>query len=163
MFPITLKAAKITAVIVILISFSAVAGRLFAMLDIPGQLVNAITAMNIPKVSFFLLLNVMLLIVGMFMETNTSILILTPLLLPVVTQVYGMDPIHFGAMLLVNLQIGMLTPPFAGNLFVATKVANIQFNKIVRPVISYILVMLPVLAITTMFPKFSTFLVNLLK
>jgi len=96
------------------------------------------------------------------METNTSILILTPMLLPM-AKYYGMNPLHFGAMLLLNLQIGMLTPPFAANLFVACKVANVSFNKIVPPLLVYLAATIPVLIITTLWPEFSLFFVNLKK
>ena len=70
-----------------------------------------------------MLVNLALLVVGMFMETNTSILLLTPILVPV-AKAYGIDPIHFGAILLLNLEIGMITPPFAVNVFVACKLGN---------------------------------------
>jgi len=157
----TIKAAKSTASIVLLIGTASVAGRLFTIAGVPSQLVSVITASQMSKTFFLIIMNLMLIIVGMFMETNTAILILTPLLLPVAIS-YGMDPIHFGAIILLNLQIGMLTPPFAANLFVATKVANVPFNKIVPPILVYIVAMLPVLAIVVFFPQFSMFLVNLL-
>jgi C4-dicarboxylate transporter DctM subunit len=94
------------------------------------------------------------------METNTSILILTPLLLPM-ADYYHIGPIHFGAMMLLNLQLGMLTPPFAANIFVACKVANVPFNKIIPPLVYYWLVIIPVLIIVTFVPQFSTIIIRL--
>jgi len=157
---ITFQGVKNNAAIVILIAFASVAGRLFTIIGLPDQLVNLMADMEISKTAMLIIINLLLIVVGMFMETNTAILILTPLLLPIV-QFYGMSPIHFGAMLLLNLQMGMLTPPFAANIFVACKVAKVSFNKIVPPIISYLLMIIPVLIITTFVPEFSLFIVNL--
>ena len=160
LFEVTLSSAKTSAAIVILIAFSAVAGRMFTMVNMPTYLVNLIVGSNIGKVEFLIIMNLILLAVGMFMETNTSILILVPLVLPIAKS-YGIDPVHFGSIMLMNLQIGMLSPPFAANLFVACKVAKCDFNKIIRPISVYILVSIPVLILVTFVPQVSLFLVNL--
>lgn len=159
LFDVILSSAKTSAAIVILIAFSAVAGRMFTMVNLPTYLVNLIMGANIGKVGFLLIINLILLVVGMFMETNTAILILVPLVLPIAKS-YGIDSIHFGSMMLMNLQIGMLSPPFAANLFVACKVAKCDFNKILRPISVYILVAMPVLLLITFMPEVSLFLVN---
>lgn len=160
-FAITFQGAKNSASIVILIAFASVAGRFFTLIGLPNQLVNLIAEADISKTTMLILINLILIVMGMFMETNTSILILTPLLLPII-NFYEINPIHFGAVLLLNLQMGMLTPPFAGNLFVACKVAKVSFNKIVPPILSYIAVIIPVLILTTFVPEFSLLLVNLM-
>ena len=160
LFSVTLSSAKTSAAIVILIAFSAVAGRMFTMVNLPTYLVELIMGAHIGKVAFLIIMNLILLIVGMFMVTNTAILVLVPLVLPLAKS-YNIDPIHFGAMMLMNLQIGMLTPPFAANLFVACKVAKCDFNKILRPVGCYILVAIPVLILVTFVPQISLCLVDL--
>jgi C4-dicarboxylate transporter DctM subunit len=160
LFDITLTGAKNTAAIIILISFASVAGRLFTITSLPKILVNVIAGLNMSKITILLLINGILIIVGMFMETNTSILILTPLLLPM-AEYYHLSPLHFGAMMLLNLQLGMLTPPFAANIFVACKVANVPFNKIISPLIWYWIVIIPVLFVVTFVPQFSTIIIQL--
>jgi len=162
LYDIILKSAKSSAAIVILIAFASVAGRFFTLINLPKMLVDFMGTLNLTPIGFLIVVNVLLIIVGMFMETNTAILILTPLLLPIAKS-FGINPIHFGAIMLFNLQLGMLTPPFAGNIFVVCKVADVSFDKVIRPIIPYILVALPVLVITTYFPNFSLFFVNLFR
>jgi C4-dicarboxylate transporter DctM subunit len=111
---------------------------------------------------FLVLVNLALLVVGMFMETNTSILLLTPILVPV-AKAYGIDPIHFGAILLLNLEIGMITPPFAVNVFVACKLGNSTMDRILKHNILFCLICLPVLVVTTFMPSLSMYFVNLFK
>jgi len=100
------------------------------------------------------------LIVGMFMETNTSILLLAPILVPA-AKAYGISPIHFGAVMLLNLEVGMITPPFACNIFVACRLGQLSMDKILRHVMGFIAVCIPVLFLTTYVPSISMVIVNL--
>ncbi len=94
-------------------------------------------------------------------KTNTGILLFCPILFPI-AQAYGIDLVHFGAMLLLNLEIGLITPPFAANLFVACKMTKLSIDEILKDLIPFFLVCVPVLLITTFWEPFSLFIPNLL-
>jgi len=155
------KTAVSSASICIIIAFASVAGRMIVSLHIPDNLTAFITSYTTSPIVFLLLVNVLLLILGTFMETNTSILITAPILVPVAKS-FGIDPIHFGAILLLNLEIGMITPPFAANLFVGCRIGNISMDKVIRPLLPFFIVLIPVLLIITYVPWVSLFLVKLL-
>ncbi len=97
----------------------------------------------------------------MFLETNSGILLFAPILIPM-AEAYGVDPLHFGAILLLNLEIGLLTPPFAGNLFVGCKMTRTTIDEVLKPMLVFYTCCLPVLIITTFWPDFSTWLPHLL-
>jgi len=158
----TRDTAVSSASICIIIAFASIAGRMIVALRIPTELTAFLTAYTTSPVIFFLLINILLLILGTFMETNTSILITAPILVPV-AQSYGINPIHLGAVLLLNLEIGMITPPFAANLFVGCRIGNCSMDQVLKPLGLFFIVLLPVLAIITYIPSLSLFLVNLLK
>ncbi|NPV91133.1 MAG: TRAP transporter large permease [Firmicutes bacterium] len=159
---VTKKSAVTSAAICLLIGFASVPSTMFTY----GQGAEAITkwlfGITESPIIFLLLVNAMLLIVGMFMETNTSILLLAPILVPA-ARAYGVDPVHFGAIMLLNLEIGMITPPFACNLFVGCRLAGISMDKIVRPILGFIFVCLPILLAITYIPALSLAVVNLFK
>ena len=113
------------------------------------------------QIVFLLLINGVLILVGMFMETNTSILLLAPILAPAAVA-YGVHPIHFAAIMLLNLEIGMITPPFACNIFVACRIANLSMDKILKPILGLIAVCIPTLLITTYVPQVSLFFIKLM-
>jgi len=158
---LTRDTAVSSASIAIIIAFASVAGRMIVSLQIPSELTNFITAYTTSPIVFLFFVNIILLILGTFMETNTSILITAPILVPV-AQSFGVNPIHFGAVLLLNLEIGMITPPFAGNLFVGCRIGNISMDKLLRPLGLFFMVLIPILLIITYVPSISLFLVNLL-
>jgi C4-dicarboxylate transporter, DctM subunit len=156
---ITKKSAITSAAICLLIAFASIPNAMF----IYGQSATAVTNMlfgltDSPTV-FLLLVNCMLLIVGMFMETNTSILLLAPILAPT-AKAYGVDPIHFGAIMLLNLEIGMITPPFAVNLFVGCRLGQISLDRVLKPILGFIAVCIPVLLLTTYVPAISLWMVK---
>jgi C4-dicarboxylate transporter, DctM subunit len=95
----------------------------------------------------------------MFMETNTSILLLAPILAPA-AKAYRVDPIHFGAIMLLNLEIGMITPPFAVNIFVGCRLGQISMDRALKPVLGFIAVCIPVLLMTTYIPAISLWMVK---
>jgi len=125
------------------------------------MIAESIVAMSSSKVVVFLLVNALLLIVGAFMETLAVVIILAPILLPVVTA-YGMSPVHFGIIMVINLAIGFVTPPLGANLFVACQVADISFERISRSIVPLIIVMVVALIIITFVPQISMFLPNLI-
>jgi len=149
-----------TAVIGLLNAFSAVAGKVMTLAGISNFLSNLITENISSRVGFLLMINVIFLFMGTFMDINATILIMTPLLLPV-AQTYGIDPIHFGAIMLVNMCVGFLTPPFAVGIFVSTKIAHSTFGDTVREAVPFIGVGLIAIVITTFCPEYINFFVNL--
>lgn len=157
----TRKSAMSSLTIALLICTATIIGRMVAL----GGVTKTITAfmMNVTdsKVVFLLICNVLLILVGMFLETNTGILLFCPILCPI-AQAYGIDLVHFGAMLLLNLEIGLITPPFAANLFVACKMSKLSLDEILKDLIPFFLVCLPVLLLTTFWEPFALFIPNLL-
>ena len=108
------------------------------------------------------MLNIIILILGMFIDGIPIVLAIVPLLLPLVSEM-GLDPVHIGAMILVNVLFGQMTPPFAINIFMASKIANVPFHELLRPVSQFLLfVALPVLLLTTYIPQISLWLPNLI-
>ncbi|MEO7640976.1 MAG: TRAP transporter large permease subunit, partial [Ramlibacter sp.] len=103
---------------------------------------------------FLLGINAALFFIGMFIETSAAILVLAPILVPVAVH-FGIDPIHFGLVMVVNLALGMITPPFGVNLFAACTVARISLDQIVRHLIPFVLVILACLLVITYVPALS--------
>jgi C4-dicarboxylate transporter DctM subunit len=110
---------------------------------------------------FLLLVNLMLILVGMFMEGISAILIMVPVLLPVAVS-FGIDPLHFGVIVILNLSIGMITPPYGITLYVASSVANRSVLQVSRKIGMPFLLMVAVLLLATLLPEIVTFLPDLL-
>ncbi|MDR3790024.1 MAG: TRAP transporter large permease subunit, partial [Dorea sp.] len=107
-----------------------------------------------------LLINVLLLIVGCFMDTTPAMMVLAPILLPIAVQ-FGVDPIHFGIVMVVNLAIGFITPPLGINLFVASRVGRSDLETVCSGIIKFILVMVVDLLLITFIPAISMTLPNI--
>lgn len=152
--------AVTSSTIAMLNTFATVAGVMITYTRIPAILTEAMFSITHSKVVFLLILNLMLIIVGMFMETNSSILLLGPILIPIATS-FGVDPIHFAGIMLLNLEIGMITPPFAANLFVGCRVGKLNMEDVLPKMIPFFVACLVVLIITTYVPAVATFLPNL--
>ena len=120
--------------------------------DVPGTVARAILSFSENKIVILMLINVLLLIVGTFMEALAAIVILVPILLPIVTGV-GVSPLHFGVIIVVNLAIGFITPPVGVNLFVASGVAKAKLENIAAKALPMIGLMLIVLLICTYIPE----------
>jgi C4-dicarboxylate transporter DctM subunit len=127
---------------------------------IPQQIVAEINALQLPAWALLLSINVVLLVMGSFLEPPAAILILTPLLLPIV-QAVGVSPIHFGIIMAVNLSIGMYTPPFGLNLFASQAVFDTPLGKIYVGVLPFVLINFATLMIITYVPSISMVLVDL--
>lgn len=157
---LTKKSAVTSAGICLLIAFAGVATKMFTFAGAGDALSQFLLGITDSPAMFLLIVNCVLIVVGMFMETNTSILLLGPILVPA-AKAFGIDPIHFGAVMLLNLEIGMITPPFACNLFVACRIANMTMDKLLRPILGFIACCIPVLLVTTYFPATVMWLVNM--
>ena len=143
-----------------MVMFIVASGILFSFVltaeRIPGQVSEALLASDLTPVMFLILVNVLLLVVGMFMETSSAILILAPVLLPVAMEL-GVDPIHFGIIMVLNLEIGMMTPPLGLNLFVASGLTGMNILRVAKAALPSVGVLLIALVIVTFVPQLSTF------
>ena len=125
LWEISKKSLVTTASICLLIAFSGIPSTLFTYGQVTKALTDALLSITSSGAVFLIAVNILLLFVGMFMETNTTILLFAPILVPAAVA-YGIDPIHFSAIMLLNLEMGMITPPMASNIFVACK--DSQYN-----------------------------------
>lgn len=110
---------------------------------------------------FLIFVNLVLFVMGQFMEPSSVILIMTPLLLPIATQL-GIDPIHFGVVMVVNMELGMLTPPVGLNLFVASSLSGLSLKDVTLCVIPWLCILLLGLGLITYIPQISLWLPNLI-
>lgn len=157
---ISVESAVLTGKIALLLVFAAAVGRMVAYTQISNAIADFVIANVNSRFTFLLIVNIILLILGCFMELNANLVLMTPLLLPSAIAV-GVDPIHFGAIMLVNLSIGLATPPFGMSLFVASKMADAPFEEVVKESLPYIGVGIVVIFITTYCPSFVMFFANL--
>ncbi len=127
--------------------------------QIPQEMVDWMSGMISSKISFLICVNILLLIVGCFMDIMSAILVLAPILTPMAIH-YGIDPIHFGIIMIVNLEIGYLTPPIGINLFVASGIFKESIGEIIKAVVPFLFVMLLGLALISAFPGISLYFVN---
>ena len=132
--------------------------RVLTYLNAPQIAADIIRSIASSKMSVLIIINILLLFVGMFMDTTPAILILTPILLPIVRS-FGVDPIHFGIIMVVNLAVGFVTPPVGVNLFVASSLANIPVIEIARKALPFIIGFLLALVLVTYIPQISLILV----
>ncbi len=156
-----LNSGLTSATVLVMVVMAASFGRLLTLERVPVEVANMITQLSDNPIIVLLLINIMLLIVGMFMETIASIIIFTPILLPIV-QHMGVDPVHFGVIMTVNLAIGFCTPPLGANLFVATGVAEVTLESLVKAILPFLFSMFVMLMIVTYLPQVTMFLPSLL-
>lgn len=148
--------------VLIIIGVSSGFGYILTITQVPTAIANLILGVTSNMVLILLLINLLLLVVGTFMETNAAIIILVPVLLPVVTEL-GVDPIHFGLIMILNLAIGFVTPPLGANLFMASQVSRIKFDLLAKAIVPWIFVMIIVLLLVTFVPAISLTIPNWLK
>lgn len=156
----TVESAISTATICILIGFSNCSGRVISMIGI-AEAIKAFVTTHIASAAVFLIFaNILFLICGMLIDINAAILLVVPLLLPTATAM-GIDTIHFGAIVLVNLSVGFITPPFCSSVFMAQKLSGARYVDIVKDVMPFVIASLIVVVLTTYIPAISTFIPNL--
>ncbi|MEQ8654105.1 MAG: TRAP transporter large permease [Kiloniellales bacterium] len=148
------EAALLTAQILVIVAAAGVFSWILTVRGIPQSLVQAIVAMELSPPLFLLFVNLLLLAIGCLLDPTSAILVLTPLLLPLVLHL-GIDPIHFGIIMTVNLSIGMFTPPFGLNLFVAQSVLSPDLAAIYRGILPFLAIQLVALAAVTYLPALS--------
>ncbi|SFL65713.1 C4-dicarboxylate transporter, DctM subunit [Desulfomicrobium norvegicum] len=153
------EACETSATIIVLMAMATLFGNIMTLEDVPGTIARAILSFTESKIVVLLLINVLLLIVGTFMEALAAIVILTPILLPVVTGV-GVSPLHFGVIIVVNLAIGFITPPVGVNLFVASGISKAKLEYLSRAVMPMLLLMILVLLVVTYIPEVPLFFIS---
>ena len=157
---IFLKASKTTSVVMILVGASQAMGWILAYEQIPQTVSSALLAISENKIVILLIINLLLLVVGTFMDMTPAVLIFTPILLPVVTKL-GLEPVHFGIFMIANLCIGLCTPPVGTCLFIGCGVGKTTIANVVRPLIPIFFAMSIGLILITYVPGLSTWLPGL--
>jgi tripartite ATP-independent transporter DctM subunit len=153
--------AATTAVVLLLIGASMGLSWVMSSANLPQAVTSLLLGLTEDKLLLLLLINVLLLLVGTFMDMTPAVLIFTPILLPVV-QKFGMDPIHFGLMMIFNLCIGLCTPPVGSVLFVGCSVARTTLRNVLRPLLPFFAAMVIVLLLVTYVPALSLWLPSVL-
>ncbi|MCL6439426.1 MAG: TRAP transporter large permease [Rubrobacteraceae bacterium] len=153
MVPILQRTIRTVSIVFFLISAASAFGFLLTLLGIPSAMSHALLSISTNKYVVLFMVNVLLLFLGTFMDMAPLILIMTPILLPVVTQV-GMSPVHFGVMLIFNLAIGLITPPVGSVLFVGTAIGKISMEKLSVSMLPFYVPLLVVLFLITFVPAF---------
>lgn len=154
--------AKTATPVMLILSFCIVFGRVLALMGVPQQIANMVVSNFESKILVLLAMNLFLILVGMVMDTVPAILILGPILLPIALE-FGMDPVHFGIMMSVNLAIGFVTPPIGTNLFVAQSISGVPIMRIAKKALPFIGMFVFALLLITFVEPISMFLPRLLK
>ena len=155
------RTVKTVTIVMILIGFAAAFGAVMTYMQLPERITGFFTSLSDNKYVILMYLNVMLLLIGTLMDMAPIILILTPVLLPV-TNALGIDPVHFGMIMMVNLGIGLITPPVGSVLFVASAVSKQKIESVVRAMLPFYGMLLVVLGMVTYIPAISLWLPHLL-
>jgi len=154
---ILLRSAETTAIVMFLIGTSIAMSWLLAFENVPGEMASLLLNLSDNPLLLLLLINLFLLAIGIFMDMTPAVLIFTPIFLPVAVEL-GISPLHFGIMLIMNLTIGLCTPPVGSILFVSCAVAKTSIGKIVRPMIPMYVALIAALMLVTYVPGISEFL-----
>lgn len=158
---ILLGSAEMTGIIIFLIGVSGIMSWVMAFTGIPGLVADGLLGLSDNRYILFLIINLVLLVVGTFMDMTPATLIFTPIFLPV-CQALGMHPVHFGIMLIFNLCIGTITPPVGTTLFVGVKVGKTRIEDVMRPLLWYFFAIFAVLLLVTYVPQISLWLPGLM-
>jgi C4-dicarboxylate transporter, DctM subunit len=143
-----------TATVLVIVGAATAFGRLLTIEQIPNQIAQAMLSLSSEPLIIMMLITLLLLIVGCFMDTIAAIIILTPILLPVATQI-GYDPIHFGIIMIVNLSIGFITPPLGVNLFVGAGISGLSLEQLSKAIVPFFFAMVITLLLIIVVPQLS--------
>ncbi len=160
-FNITVNSAITSATLLIIVAGATCFGRYLTLEDIPGKITEAVLATVQSPIIFLLIINIMLVVIGMFMDIISATLILGPVFLPMLAP-FGIDPMHFGLILTVNLAIGYCTPPMGVSLYITGAIANKDLVYVSKAVLPFILIQYAVLAIITYTPGITLWLPRLM-
>ena len=151
---IILRSVKTTAVVMLLVATSIGLSWIMAYENIPQSVSASLLSLSSNPIVILLLINIILLLVGFFMDMTPAVLIFTPIFLPIVTAM-GIDPIHFGIIMVLNLSVGLCTPPVGSVLFIGCSVAGLSIDKVIKPLLPMYLAMVLVLLFVTYIPDIS--------
>ena len=157
---ILLDSSATTAIVMLLISTSISMSWALSYENIPQEISSGLLGVSDNKIVILLIINLLLLFVGIFMDMTPAVLIFTPIFLPVVTKL-GLDPVHFGIIMVLNLCIGLCTPPVGSVLFVGVGIAKTTIEKVVRPLLPLFIAMIIALMLVTYIPALSLWLPSL--
>ncbi|MFD1334464.1 TRAP transporter large permease [Oceanobacillus iheyensis] len=157
---ILLEATRTTSIVVFLIGVSTIMSWVMSFTNIPGLIADLLLSISDNMIIILLIMNIVLLIIGTFMDPTPAVLIFTPIFLPIALDL-GMDPIHFGIMMVLNLSIGTITPPVGPVLFVGARVAKLPIENVIKPLAPFFLVTIVLLLLVTFVPAISLFIPKL--
>lgn len=157
---IILGSSSTTAIVMLLIGASMSMSWVLSYEHIPQEISEGLLGMTDNKIAILLMINLILLLVGIFMDMTPAVLIFTPIFLPVVTKL-GIDPVHFGIIMILNLCIGLCTPPVGSVLFVGVGIARTSIENVVRPLLPLFVAMIAALFLVTYIPQLSLWLPSL--
>jgi tripartite ATP-independent transporter DctM subunit len=155
------RTVKTVTIVMILIGFAAGFGYIMTLMQIPLKITGVLASLSDNRYVILMAINILLLGLGTLMDMAPLILIMTPILLPVVKSI-GVDPVHFGMIMMVNLSIGLLTPPVGGLLFVGSAVGKVTIEQLVKALMPFFLVLLGILMAVTYIPALSLWLPSLM-
>jgi tripartite ATP-independent transporter DctM subunit len=155
------RVVRTVGMVMILIGFSVAFGYMMALMRVPAKASELFLAIADDKYTLLLLINVLLLFLGTFMDLAPMLLICTPIFLPIITK-FGIDPVHFGIIMILNLGIGLLTPPVGPTLAVGCAIGKVTMEAVSRSIMVFYVPMLVVLALVTYLPELSLWLPRLL-
>ncbi len=159
LIPVFSETAEMLGMLFLILILAVSLNKFMTIEELPQQMVNLMSSMISSKFGFLIAVNILLLIVGCFMDAMSAILVLAPILTPMAVH-YGINPIHFGIIMIVNLEIGYLTPPIGINLFVASGIFKEPLTDVIKSVLPFLLVMILGLAIISAVPAISLFLLK---
>jgi tripartite ATP-independent transporter DctM subunit len=154
------RVIRTVGMVMIMIGFSIAFGYMMAILQVPAKAAAFFTAISSDKYTFLLYINVLLLLLGTFMDLAPMLLICTPIFLPIIKQ-FGIDPVHFGIIMILNLGIGLLTPPVGPTMVVGCAIGGVSMEAVSRSILVFYVPMLIVLALVTYLPALSLWLPSL--
>jgi tripartite ATP-independent transporter DctM subunit len=155
---ILIRTTLTTCIVLLMVAASIGLSWVMAFEEIPQNVSEALLQLSDSPFLILLIINIILLFVGVFMDMTPAVLIFTPIFLPVVTQQLGIDPVHFGIVLIMNLCVGLCTPPVGTVLFIGCSVANIKIQSVIRPLLPFFIAMIIVLMLVTYIPEISLWL-----
>ncbi|MCO5118991.1 MAG: TRAP transporter large permease subunit [Burkholderiaceae bacterium] len=159
---VLVDASKMTVMLMFIIANALLFAHVLTTERIPQIIAEYIVHLGMPAWAFLIVVNILLLIAGMFMEPTGIILIMAPILFPIAMQL-GIDPVHLGIIMVVNLEIGMVTPPVGLNLFVTAGITKMPIGQVIRAAVPWLSVLLAFLVAVTYIPQIALFLPQLLK
>ncbi|GAB5409111.1 MAG: TRAP transporter large permease [Balneolaceae bacterium] len=156
-YTVLLDTVKTTSIVLILVSTSIAMSWVMSFENIPQDLSSFLLGVSDNKIIILLTINLILLFVGVFMDITPALLIFTPIFLPIVTDL-GIDPVHFGIIMVMNLCIGLCTPPVGSVLFIGVSVARVKIEEVIKPLVPLFIVLVFVLMLVTFIPELSLYL-----